>query len=153
MFHTKLAELREARRAGSGFTLIELLVVVVILVALAAIAIPVFLNQKAKADDAAAKSSVAAVAAFVSAGIADGSLNLTTSDPATLAGLDDGAIAADGVLYSATGNIGTGNVTGAWSDAGTKGDFCVAYGGWAYANTTGGVVEGSCTGAAIAATP
>jgi len=82
-----LARIRKAQEENEGgFTLIELLVVMIIIGILAAIAIPVFLNQRAKAQDSAAKADVSTIGKEVATYYVDNTgaptLAQTTATPA-----------------------------------------------------------------------
>ena len=161
MLAQKLQDLRARRAAGeTGFTLVELLVVVVIIVALAAIAVPIFLNQKDKADESAIKSSLASAAKFVSAGVAQGDLAIkatptatttTPVNPSSIQSLPQGTI-----LVSASGTFTLSAPMSGAVDAKT-GSFCIDSGNGAgtygISNTSGGVQLGSCTDATATFTP
>ena len=73
-------KIHKRMKSDKGFTLIELLVVIIIIAILAAIAIPTFLGQRQKAQDAAAKSLVRNAMTAIESAYVD----LRTFAPATM---------------------------------------------------------------------
>jgi type IV pilus assembly protein PilA len=82
-------KIHKRMKGEKGFTLIELLVVIIIIAILAAIAIPTFLGQRSKAQDASAKSLVRnAMTSIESAYVDTQTYAVATMDSATLQAIE-----------------------------------------------------------------
>lgn len=108
----------EERENEGGFTLVELLVVIIIIGILAAIAIPLYLNQQAKAKDSSLQSDLKNAQIEIATQLVDDPTGASVT-------LDDFPTSNSAVLVL-TGDIDAGyTVCGTVPGGASEGGFCL----------------------------
>ncbi len=124
MMH-KLYKLRRRVQDEKGFTLIELLVVILIIGILAAIAIPSFLGQRAKGQDATAKTTVKTAQTAMETWFTDNQNYTVAADGAELKVIEPTLNDLNGGTLSVDGGEGGYTVSFVNDDKGTGNTFSV----------------------------
>jgi type IV pilus assembly protein PilA len=112
-------KLRRRAQEEQGFTLIELLVVILIIGILAAIAIPSFLNQKTKANDAQAKEMARTAQTAMETYATDHNGSYGGVSKAVLQGIEPTLNDSSGATFTTAVTPGTGGGAGG-NTAGTS---------------------------------